>query len=591
MTSETPSSPQAATPATDDFEVVEMVVQPVATEGETLPKDAPTSSEAATTTETSEQSPSSTEDATQTEKADKTVKSGDKNRQPREEAPEDAPQFWPPDPPDHLERWDENLSQHIEKFAYIPGPDEPDFHTLSNILQTIAQWYVRKDSRYYDVEEPGPAFSRDDVERLIIQRIKEEFPGADLSEDAIRQLLQVLIKDIFVDPRRSIPIWSGLRQSMPGNPNRLTFKRMAATINTWREPSYRQLSGVTANWGLFGKFMETTFQRQDERDMLINWLAWCLQNEDDKPGWAPFLFSLEKGSGKSTFAKVAGLLFGEHNFATENNINKLVSRFNAPILEKKLVICEELYLPPGSDKANAIKTFITERQAVTEHKFNAVQQVDQVCCFIFITNHKPIWLEEGDRRFYVVHVDHEGHRLGPQGAQYAALVADLLEELRDPRALAALYAAIMAHALPSDFNAHSLDVNAKATALMRELQESSIDVSRKGVEEYLNAQNVIAVTFNGLKDLVEQRLGTKVTALKHVLADLGWSNKNAKWGNSDYRRVIWLRPGYQLVGDRIKGPGNWELDTGRRSVKSALDEDDIFFKRPNLFSDHSDDRF
>ena len=70
--------------------------------------------------------------------------------------------------------------------------------------------------------------------------------------------------------------------------------------------------------------------------MLLNWLAWCLQNEGDKPGWAPFLYSSTKGSGKSTFAKIAGLLFGTQNTATENNINKLVSRFNAPILEQLL---------------------------------------------------------------------------------------------------------------------------------------------------------------------------------------------------------------------------------------------------------------
>ena len=104
------------------------------------------------------------------------------------------------------------------------------------------------------------------------------------------------------------------------------------------------------------------------------------------------MFSAEKGSGKSTFAKVAGLLFGDQNTATENNINKLVSRFNAPVLEKKLVICEELYLPPGSDKANSVKTFITEKDAVVEHKYHAVQQVQQVCCFVFITNHQPVWL-------------------------------------------------------------------------------------------------------------------------------------------------------------------------------------------------------
>jgi hypothetical protein len=191
--------------------------------------------------------------------------------------------------------------------------------------------------------------------------------------------------------------------------------------------------------------MKVTFTRQDERGMLTDWLAWCLQNESDKPGWAPFLFSAEKGSGKSTFAKVAGLLFGDQNTATENNINKLVSRFNAPVLEKMLVICEELYLPPGSDKANAVKTFITEKDAVVEHKYQAVQQVQQVCCFVFITNHKPVWLEQGDRRFYVVHVDHDGHRFGPNGTKYASQVAALFANLDEPKHVAALYKALMAH--------------------------------------------------------------------------------------------------------------------------------------------------
>ena len=83
----------------------------------------------------------------------------------------------------------------------------------------------------------------------------------DLSEDEVRQLLQVAIRDIFVDPRRSIPIWSGLRQSMPGNPNRLSFERMAATINTWREPSYRRLGNIKADLGPFEDFMKVTFPR------------------------------------------------------------------------------------------------------------------------------------------------------------------------------------------------------------------------------------------------------------------------------------------------------------------------------------------
>ena len=301
------------------------------------------------------------------------------------------------DPTDRQLTWYENVAQHTEKFAYLDEHGNPVKAPLSFILETVAQWYVRKDNKYYDVEEPGPMFSRDDIERIIIQRLKAEFPGNDLSDDVVRQLLQVLIKDIFVNPTTSIPIWSGSRQSMPGNPNRLVFERMAATINTWKKPDYRSLGVSEADWGPVKEYLEWTFPREAEREMLVNWLAWCLQNEGDKPGWAPFLYSSTKGSGKSTFAHVAKLLFGSKNTGTENNVNKLVSRFNAPVLEKKLVICEELQIPPGSDKANAIKTFITEKNALTENKFQSVHEVEQVCAFIFITNHKPIWLEADDR--------------------------------------------------------------------------------------------------------------------------------------------------------------------------------------------------
>ena len=182
------------------------------------------------------------------------------------------------------------------------------------------------------------------------------------------------------------------------------------------------------------------------------------------------------------------MLFGEANTATENNINKLVTRFNAPILEKKLVVCEELYLPPGSDKANAIKTFITEKETVAEHKYQSAQQVEQVCSFIFITNHKPIWLEEGDRRFYVIEVKHDGHRLGPRGSEYAQEVGELINSLADPNQLAALYQALIKHPVPESFDPHSLDILEHSTNIMTELRESSFDINRVSVEEYLNRE-------------------------------------------------------------------------------------------------------
>ena len=507
-------------------------------------------------------------------------------QQPNTHPQSNEPIIWsePPDVPKEVADWIEQLDGHVKPFVQVDDQNVDEEVQLEHILMTMAQWYVRKDGKYYDVEEPGAALSRDDVERVIIQRINEEFPNSNLSQDAVRQLLQVLIKDRFVDPRRSIPIWSGLRQSMPGNTRKLAFKRMVSTINTWRAPMYRELGIKGQDFGPFIDFLQATFTRETERRMLLDWLAWCLQNESDKPGWAPFLYSSTKGSGKSTFAKIAGMLFGAQNTATENNIDKLLSRFNAPILEKKLVICEELYVPPGSEKANAIKTFITEKETVAEHKYQAVQQVQQVCAFIFITNHKPIWLEPEDRRFYVIEVDHDGHRSGPKAHEYAEQVARLLAYLDDPSHLAKLYNALMAHTLSEKFDAKSLDVVGASTEVMREINQASGDITRQMVQEWIDANGVVALNNIAIKALAKERYVTKTSAMKYVLSDLGWTQVNAKYAGKDYQRSIWLKRGYAIKAGVISHSDGWSLNTAdaRYAFASLSDADSLgYYARTN----------
>ena len=466
-----------------------------------------------------------------------------------------------------LSRWAEELGPYEEPFPKYDAHGRVVVASLAEILQTVAQWYVRKNNKYYDVDVPGEVLSRDDVERVIIQRLKVSFPGNKIPQDIVRQILQKLIRDIFVSPRESIPIWSGIRKSIPGNPNKLIFSpHMTATINTWRVPSYRQLGEDSADWGPFEAFLETMFPREEERDMLVNWLAWCLQNEGEKPGWAPFLYSSTKGSGKSTLASICAKLFGVENSSTENNVSKLVSRFNAPVLENKFVICEELQIPPGSDKANAVKTFITERHTMTEHKGHDVQLVEQVCAFMFTTNHIPLWLERGDRRFYVVEIDHDGHRFGPRGDAFAALVAETLEYLEDPRNLAMLYNALMRYRLPKDFSALSLDVQGSSTHVMKTIQSASWDLNVELFEDELNRMELVAIPASALTSLSETLGNPKANVIKHWLLNLNWSRHKVKWGGADYARVIFLRPGYQISGGTLYGPEGWSHTPGGSSA-------------------------
>jgi phage/plasmid-associated DNA primase len=86
------------------------------------------------------------------------------------------------------------------------------------------------------------------------------------------------------------------------------------------------------------------FPREHERIRFLDWLAWSLQNEDQKPNWAPFLYSDRKGTGKSSLAAVATALFGPANTATQNNVDKLTGRFNMSLLLSKFVVSEEVKL-------------------------------------------------------------------------------------------------------------------------------------------------------------------------------------------------------------------------------------------------------
>jgi hypothetical protein len=479
-----------------------------------------------------------------------------------------------PDP--NLERWAEASSSYEDAFPRYDESGALYVATISEITQIVAQWYVRKNNKYYDVDVPGEVLSRDDMERVIIQRLKVAFPGNEnLNPDVVRQLLQKVIRDQYVSPRDSIPIWSGVRKSFPGNPNKLVFSpHMTATINTWKVPAYRELGETYADWGPVEPFLEFMLPRPEEREMVINWLAWCLQNESDKPLWALFLYSLTKGSGKSTFSKICTHLFGEENSSVENNVSKLVSRFNAPVLEKKFVTCEELNIPAGSPAANAVKTYITETTTMTEHKGHDVHMVEQACAFLFTSNHTPLWLEQGDRRFYVVEVDHEGHRFGSKAEEFAALSGEVHAYLEEPRNVAMLYNALRRNPVPRDFNAKSLDVQHTSTKIMRTIQSASWDVNLELFDAELSRLRLVALPASLMANVAEVCDKSSNNVIKHWLLRLGWTREKVKWGNKAYARVIFLRPGYQIKGGTLYGPGGWQrkLATSDAFVEYSRDD-------------------
>mgnify|MGYP005750021501 CR=1 FL=1 len=442
----------------------------------------------------------------------------------------------------------------MSKFFVVHNPEAiPAAELVAFLCTAISRWYVRRDEKFYDIDRLTVRLARNDVERACIGRIGEYYPVLPVTSAIMKEALDRVITQKHNDPRETIPVWNGSVVCSPGQP-RLIWENGAVSVNKWQPPAYRGLGVTDADYGIAGRLIDRLFPRFGERAMVVNWLAWNLQNEADKPGWSVFLYSKRKGTGKSTFCTLAAKLFGEDNSVTQNNVTKLTSQFNTTVLNSKLVISEEIQLRQDSNQSNSLKTLLTEKTILAERKGMEAERLEQRCCFLFTSNHLPTWIEADDRRYYVVEVDHDGHAAGPEAAQFSALVAGVIEQMNDPVQLAKLYNALMAHPVPDDFNPRSLNIARDSTEVMQRLQAVSSQITVEQLEEYLNDLAEGAVPESKIVRHVREEMHLNTNSVRHMMSELGWRKEKVKWGGVDYARAIWIKPGYMVENGHVFGP-------------------------------------
>jgi hypothetical protein len=420
----------------------------------------------------------------------------------------------------------------------------------------FAKQFVQKDSKFFHVDHLGNALSRPDVERIVLNQIADRLPRDELSRELLKGVFDQHMSSHTTDRARSIQVWNGTSVCLPGNPERLVYAQGAVAANVWSEPPYRKLKLNAAEPGALLDFFDLLFKTEAERDLFLNWFAYCVQNESQKPSWAPFFYSSRKGTGKSTLCRIMAEVFGEQNTAVQNNVDKLTQQFNATLLRSKRVICEETHLQQGSSKGNAIKTYITDPFILIEQKGKEQVRARNITCFVFTSNFLPDWMEPGERRYAVFDVDHDGGAGGENADQFAATVESVHEFLDDPANVARFYNWLLAREIPATFNAKSLNIVEHATPIMKRLQQTSRQTNLDLLEEYLASEKVFAIPQEDVARYVREELNGNSNQTRHMMNDLGWSKGKAKWGGRDYARAIWTRPEYTVDGGKLYGPGH-----------------------------------
>jgi len=454
--------------------------------------------------------------------------------------------------------------QETATFQKLDAQGKPIMYTARDIAMIVSSWYVKKDRKYYDINRLGVPLSQADVQQSITHRAKEAFPANKLDQPTLKDLFRtVFVPQAEYDPRTAIPVWSGRTVSRPGNTQRRSFVEGLVEVNTWQTPAYRTAKSVgSSGLGSFEAFLAFILPKTEERKMLLNWMAWNLRNEDQKGKWSIFLYSEKHGTGKSTLADVCKALFGEANTARSNGVSKLVARFNKEVLEKKLVIVEEVEVKKGSFQANAIKSLITEDSTTVEAKGQPSETINHHCCFLMTSNHLPLWLEGADRRFYILNLDHQGYNNG--GAEYdkfKGLVSDLYGQIGKPGELKGLYQALKSRDLTS-FDALSLDVNVHATDVMKELAVLSPDVVKELVADFLEINDIKFVPQDDARKIITHYSHREANAQTHTFSELGWKKEKFAWGGQKQRQA-WHHPDYKPEHGKIRGFLHHNDDLGK----------------------------
>ena len=169
-----------------------------------------------------------------------------------------------------------------------------------------------------------------------------------------------------------------------------------------------------------------------------------------------------------------------------------------------------------------------------------------------------MWIEEDDRRYYVIEVSHDGHASGPEAEEFGAFITELRVYMDDPEEIARLYNALMQNKQSKDFNPRSLNLSVIDTPTMKQIQNSSQEVLLVRLEELLAERNLFAIPLGSLQRLFTEDLNASPNRSRHMMPELGWRQERVKWGGIDHARVIWVKNGYQLHRGRVLGPDGYD---------------------------------
>ena len=301
---------------------------------------------------------------------------------------------------------------------------------------------------------------------------------------------------------------------------------------------------------LFLAHIKNTLSDEKEQTILLDWLAYVVQNAGKRINWA-ILLQGAQGTGKSYFAKVLEWLLGSN--AKSLDPSALGERFTGWAHGSLVNIVEEIRIK-GDDKwriMDRLKPFITNSMIQIEEKGRDHRTVPNFTNYLLLTNYKDaLPITNDDRRFCVMYgrIQNESELFDYFGGRDAT--NDYFERLffESEKHAGAIKSYLLTYRISEDFKASG---RAPDTVSRRLMIQASVSPEQSLVEDLINKHEcgvvngrILDVTWfkslcEGEGDVLPQS-----RTLAHILNDMGYqqiTGRRIKIKKTRENHYIWFK--------------------------------------------------
>lgn len=301
---------------------------------------------------------------------------------------------------------------------------------------------------------------------------------------------------------------------------------------------------------LFLKHISNVLVCEREQRILLDWLAYVVQNAGKRINWA-ILLQGAQGTGKSYFAKILEWVLGSN--AKSLDPSALGERFTGWAHGAVVNIVEEIRIK-GDDKwriMDRLKPFITNSMIQIEEKGRDHRTVPNFTNYLLLTNYKDaLPITNDDRRFCVMYgrIQNETELFNYFGGRDAT--GDYFEHLfaESEKHAGAIKTYLLTRAISEDFKASG---RAPDTQSRQAMIQATISPEQCSVEDLINKHDcavinglILDITWLAKQCEIDGDMLPPTRTLGHILSDIGYSQiegRRVKIQKTRENHYIWFK--------------------------------------------------